>query len=536
MNADVIIQGNNIFTGRDNQTMKGFIAIKDKSIVAVDTGQNMDKYIGNGTKVFRFDNELITPGFHDFHIHLFLGSLSHDSVSVHEARSEREAAVMVKQFADSRPDDPWVLGFNWYHPDWNEAKLPTFHSLDELIPNRPVLVLNAEGHSAWLNSKALDVLGIDEHTPNPPSGEISRDEHGNLTGLLYEGAIRNALPAFQLPRQRRVSIFKKFLAQAAKLGVTGVSDMFAATGYELGDLGLYREFEQNGTLTTRINFLTALDGDLDRARTLRNTYTSSLLRFSGLKQFLDGVPTTYTALMVEPYADNLSTKGEPFLPPEMIEKWVLEADRDGFRVRLHACGDGAVRLGLDVYETAKRKNGRRDSRHTIEHIEVIHPDDIKRFGQLGVIASMQPAHMALTESFTDNAYLNRLGLERQPFTWPIKSLVQSGAPMALGSDFPVVELNPMLEIYRAVTRLHNDGEPKGGWNPAEKITLAEALRYYTLGTAYGNFMEDVLGTIEVGKYADVVVMDRNLFATELEEMLEAKVKLTILNGQVIYED
>lgn len=531
--ADLIIQGNRIFTGKE--MIQGSIAVKDGKILNISKRDGFE-YTGQNTKVYKFENQTIMAGFHDFHVHLTLGCLFEDYANLANARSAREAAQMVKKFADKRPDDEWVLGFSWYHIFWDEKIMPDRSILDELIPDRPVFLLNAECHGAWLNSKGLEMAGINEHTPDPPFGTIVKDKDGQPTGILLETAMKLADQAFHIPEKKAEELLSRFLSAANRLGITSVSDMLPLPGFELGDLSLYRKFEKEGKLTVRNFFLSPLNGDLDQAKELRDTYQSDMLKFSGLKQFLDGVATTYTAYMVSPYSDNPAIKGEPFLPPDLLEQWVTEADREGFRVRLHACGDGAVRLGLDLFEAAAGRNGKRDSRHAIEHIEVIHPDDINRFADMGVIASMQPEHMAITGRFKDNIYPVRLGKERDPFTWPIKTLAESGAYMAFGSDFPVVELDPMLEIYRAVTRQYNDGEPEGGWNPQEKISISEALRHYTYGPAFGNFMEHKLGTIEKGKLADLIVLDRDLFAAESAELLEARVKLTVMNGNVVYKD
>lgn len=532
--ADMIIQGNRIFTGE--KMINGSIVIKEGKIIDVYQHEEIGSYVDSRTQLYKFDNQTIMPGFHDFHIHLTLGCLFDDYINLVDARSAEETAQMVKRFAESRPDDEWIIGFSWYHIFWDKKEMPDRTILDEVIPDRPVFLLNAECHGAWLNSKALEMAGIDENTENPPFGTIVKDRDGKPTGILLETAMKLADQAFKIPEKKMTELLERFLSKANKLGITSVSDMLPLPGFELGDLSLYRKFEENGKLTVRIFFLSPLNGDLSDARELREKYQSDLLRFTGLKQFLDGVVTTYTAMMVDPYSDNPTEKGEAFLPPELLEKWVTEADKEGFRIRLHACGDGSVRLGLDLYEKAGKLNGKRDSRHAIEHIEVIHPDDIGRLAQLGVIASMQPEHMAITEKFEDNVYLTRLGKERDQYTWPIKILGNSGAPMAFGSDFPVVELNPMLEIYRAVTRKFNDGAPEEGWNPKEKIPLAEALRHYTSGPAYGNFMEDKLGTLAKGKLADVIVMDRDLFAADSSELLEAKVVMTVMDGKVVFEE
>lgn len=533
--ADMIIQGNRIFTGKE--MLEGGIAIKDGKIIDACKQGGLEHYIDKHTQIYRFDNQTIMPGFHDFHIHLTLGCLFEDYVNLADARTAEETAQKVKEFADSRPDDEWILGFSWYHIFWDKKEMPDRTVLDEVISDRPVFLLNAECHGAWLNSKALELAGINEDTENPPFGMIMKDEDGKPTGILLETAMRLAADqAFNIPEKKAVELMERFLTKANRLGITSVSDMLPLPGFEVGDLTLYRKFEKENKLTVRTFFLSPLNGDLAQARKLREEYQSDVLKFSGLKQFLDGVATTYTALMVEPYSDNPSEKGAAFLPPELLDQWVTEADREGFRIRLHACGDGAVRLGLDLYEKAEEQNGQRDSRHTIEHIEVIHPDDIHRFAKFGVVASMQPEHMAITEKYEDNVYLSRMGKVRDQYIWPINTLVESGAPMAFGSDFPVVELNPMLEIYRAVTRRFNDGEPGEGWNSKEKIPLAEALKHYTAGSAFGNFMESKLGTLEKGKLADVIVMDRDLFAIESAQLLEAKVKLTVMDGKVVYQD
>lgn len=533
--ADIILISNAIFTSNDEEPFQGAIAIKDQTIIDIGTIDDMKRYQGEETKVYEYGDNLIVPGFNDFHIHLFIGSLWADSVSLSDATSEDEAAQMVKRFADSRPDDEWIFGFNWYHIYWDEKQLPHRKALDKYIPDRPVFLFNDELHGAWVNTKALELMGIDENTPDPPFGEIARDENGVPTGFLYETAMGFAQKVFDnIPKKQQEKLLNNFLRYAAQLGVTSVSDMLPLPNLQLGNLALYKEYEESGKLSVRINFLAELDGDLEKAIALREQYRSDKLRLSGLKQFLDGVFITYTAFLVEPYADNEETRGNTLIPADKVKEWVIEADKENFRVRLHACGDAAVRLGLDCFEEAEKQNGKRDARHTIEHIELIHPDDLDRFEKLGVIASIQPDHMAFDKE-SHNAYPDRVGKSREHLTFPNKLLKDHGATVVLGSDFPVVDMNPMHEIYRALTRVHNDGKPEGGWNPKEKISLADAIVHYTKDAAFGTFMEDKLGTLEKGKLADIVVLDRNLFNVPAEEIKEAKPVLTIMDGKVVYE-
>ncbi|WP_158735666.1 amidohydrolase [Alteribacillus sp. YIM 98480] len=535
--ADTVLKSNAIFTGVEENPISGAVAIKDNTILTITTTEEIKNCMDSNTKVYDFGNKLIMPGFQDFHIHLFLGGLSEVSVSLLKAKSETEAAHMVKAFADTRPDDEWIFGFRWYHVYWKNKKLPTKHSLDCLLPDRPVFLFNDECHGAWLNSRALELLGINRNTSNPPFGKIEKDEDGEPTGFLFETAMGFAQKAFdQISLTQKINMLERFLQKAARLGITSVSDMLPLPGLELGDLEIYKKFEDEGRLTTRIHFLAALDGDLEKARVLRNRFQSNTLRFSGLKQFLDGVPTTYTALLVEPYSDKQNSYGSTLIPSDLIKKWTIEADKYDFRIRFHACGDGAVRLGLDCFEAAQRENGKRDSRHTIEHVEIIHPEDIDRFATLGVIASMQPEHLAVSENFLDNPYLRRVGKEREAYTFPIKTLLNSGAKLAFGTDYPVVGLEPLDEIYRAITRVHDDGKPDGGWNPTEKITLSEALKAYTTGSAFGTFSEQENGILEAGKLADIIVFDRNLFDSTAEEIKNANVIFTMMNGGIVYEN
>lgn len=534
--ADIVLLSDAIFTGETDHPFPGAVAVKNNKILAVETKDAITPYIGATTRTLDYGEQLIMPGFNDFHIHLFLGSLYQQSVSLAGATSEEEAAQMVHNFANEKPNEEWIFGFNWYHVYWTSKELPHKKTLDQLIPNRPVFLINDECHGAWVNSKALELMGIDASTPDPPFGEIVRDEVGEPTGFLYETAMTFAQQAFDLiPIEKQTDLLRNFQQYAASLGVTSVSDMLPLPGLELGNLDLYQQFEETNQLKARIHFLAALNGDLVHAKQLRDSYQSAKVQFSGLKQFLDGVPTAYTALLVDPYSDNEDTSGDTLIPVTYIRKWIDEADKAGFRIRLHACGDGAVRLGLDCLEKAAKQNGKRDSRHTIEHIEVIHPDDINRFAELGVIASMQPEHMAPSETFAENVYPIRFGKERNPYTFPVKTLQETRATVAFGSDFPVVGLNPWLEIYRAVTRKHNDGAPETGWNATEKISLADALRHYTIDAAYGVFREEELGTLTAGKLADITILDCNPFQIDPESWKQAKAVLTMMDGDIVYE-
>jgi predicted amidohydrolase YtcJ len=530
--ADVILSSNAVFTGLSDQPEPASIAISGNKIIAIGSEEEIKPYSDENTKIYSFHDQLIMPGFHDFHLHLMDGAVSMNSAYLFSARSEEEALEMIREFAHSRPEDSWVIGSSWDAGYWDTQQLPNRYSLDRILPDRPALLFHAEGHYAWVNTKALEIAGITRDTENPTYGIIGKDENGEPDGLLYEKAMDAVIAhAYNFTQEQKRKLFTDFLAHAASLGVTAVHDLFATESMEmLYDYELFKEFEDRGELTTRIHVWPALNGDLERAKQLREKYQSDKLRMSGLKQFIDGVITARTAYLLEPYADQPETRGETSFPPETIKKWVAEADKEGFSIRFHAIGEGAIRLALDAYEEAQRENGKRDSRHSIEHIEVIHPDDIHRFKELDVTASMQPDHFAMSER---GVYTERIGTEREKYVFPINTLQKAGARLAFGTDFPIDVLNPLLQIYRAVTRIDSSGEAV--WHPHERITLSEALKAYTAGSAYGTFREHELGTLEVGKLADIVVLERNLFEVPVEEIPETKVQVTIVDGKVVYD-
>ncbi|PGZ98588.1 amidohydrolase [Bacillus pseudomycoides] len=535
--ADIVISSNAVFTGLTDKPIPAYIAIINNKIIAISSEIEIDPYIGPDTKVHHYSDQLIMAGFHDFHLHMLFGSLAEDSVFLADARSEEEAIKMVTDFADSRPEDSWIIGFCWDSNNWDNKGLPNRAALDRVLPERPVILFHMEGHYVWVNSKALEIASINRNTDNPPHGIIAKDENGEPTGILYETA--NALVsnhAFNFSRERRMRMMKRFLGQAAALGVTSVNDLYGSPAMEeLQDFELFSDLDKNGELTARIHLSPPLNDDIERAKQLRDTYASDKLRVSGLKQFVDGVLTGYTAYLVEPYSDKPETLGETAVSPDTMKKWIVEADREGFQIRIHAIGDGGIRLTLDAFEEAQKKNGKRDARHCVEHVEVIHPDEIARFQKLGVIASMQPEHLALGKE-QRIAYVSRIGKEREPFVFAMKTLKDSGAMLAFGTDYPIVQLNPMLGIYRALTRIGYDGSPTEGWNPQERLSLSEVLRNYTLSPAYGSFREKELGTLEVGKLADLVVLNRNLFEIPVEEIRDVQVVLTMVDGAIVFQD
>ncbi|MCR8869462.1 amidohydrolase [Peribacillus frigoritolerans] len=532
--ADIVLSSDAIFTGLTHEPTSGAIAILGDKILSVGSKAEIEPFIGNGTKVFNYGNQLIMPGFHDFHLHIMFSALSLTSINLFEARSAQEVAEKVLEFSKECPEEGWIIGMQWDAGYWHDKQEPHYRILDAVIPDRPVVLFHAEGHYTWVNSKAMELAGVTEEIRDPDFGRYERDKNGLLTGILYEEAQQIVLKeALRLTQNKKETILKEFLRLLTQYGITSVNDLFAPIDDFLQDYDLFEKLDKQGELTTRFHITPELDGNLDKAQILRNKYVSKKLQFSGLKQFVDGTVTGHTAYFLKPYSDQLDICGHPALDPEVLIDRVVKADELGFRIRFHAIGDAAIRLALDAFEEAVRKNGKRDSRHTVEHIEVIDSDDIERFSKLGVIASMQPDHMAASSR---EVYSSIIGPEREKNVFLTKSLLNTGASLALGTDFPVsISLNPMRQIYTAITRVDSSGDPQNTWHPEQKLTLAEALQAYTYGSAHGCFREHELGTIEEGKLADLVVLDRNLFDIPESEVLETKVELTINDGKVVFE-
>ncbi|MDM5286566.1 amidohydrolase [Peribacillus frigoritolerans] len=532
--ADIVLSSDAIFTGLTHEPMSGAIAILGDKILSVGSKAEIEPFIGSGTKVFNYGNQLIMPGFHDFHLHIMFSALSLTSINLFEARSAQEVAAKVLEFSKECPGEEWIIGMQWDAGYWHDKQEPHYKILDAVIPDRPVVLFHAEGHYTWVNSKAMELAGVTEEIRDPDFGRYERDKNGLLTGILYEEAQQIVLKeALRLTQNKKETILKEFLRLLSQYGITSVNDLFAPIDDFLQDYDLFEKLDKQGELSTRFHITPELDGNLDKAQILRNKYESKKLQFSGLKQFVDGTVTGHTAYFLKPYSDQLDICGHPALDPEVLIDRVVKADELGFRIRFHAIGDAAIRLALDAFEEAVRKNGKRDSRHTIEHIEVIDSDDIERFSKLGVIASMQPDHMAASSR---EVYSSIIGPEREKNVFLTKSLLNTGASLALGTDFPVsISLNPMRQIYTAITRVDSSGDSQNTWHPEQKLTLAEALQAYTYGSAYGCFREHELGTIEEGKLADLVVLDRNLFDIPESEVLKTKVELTINDGKVVYK-
>lgn len=537
MKADMIIKSNCIFDSINDEPFGGFVAVKDNRIIAVEKNKDSSSYMGELTVVKEFDDNTVMAGFHDSHTHLIMGGLFKTYVNLADARSEEEAALMVKKAADKDKDKTgWVRGFSWYHVFWDNRTMPTAASLDKYFPDRPVCLIHAEVHGAWVNSKAMEIMGVTKNTSDPFGGKILRDKDGNPTGVFLEAATGLATKyAFDFTSDEEHKIINAFMNAAAELGITSVNDVQPYYHGNMGNLEVYSNMDKAGELTARVHVAPDLLGDLDKVLEDQKKYSSDKLKIGQVKQFLDGVITTHTALVLDEYYDEPCNVGEEMYNLEAIKEAVLEAHKRGLSVKLHSCGDRSAKYAIDYYQKAIEKYGKNKCRHAIEHLELVADDDFDRIKMLGIIPSVQPEHLALTQTFAANPYPEVLGSDRAGRTFPYRSLYEAAGILAIGSDCPVVDNNPFLEIFRAVTRVHNDYMPEGGWNPKEKLPLSTILKCYTYGSAYGVSRENELGSLKPGNFADIVVIDRNLFATDEKDLIDGKVIMTVMDGKIIFE-
>jgi len=529
--ADTIIINAVVHTMDPAQPTAEAVAIYANRIVAVGSNKDIKKLAGPNTRTIDAKKRLLVPGFNDAHTHFLSGGFQLSSVDLRDANSPQEFAARIRTFAEKLPKGKWVTGGDWDHERWPDAKLPTKELIDSFTQDTPVFVNRLDGHMALANSLALKLAGVTRQTVDPPGGVIVRDKSGEPTGVLKDAAqsfVWNVVSPSTF--EEKLDAARAASNYAAKLGVTSVQDMSAGN-----DVGVYQTLLDHGELKTRIYAVSPLPSWERLARTgVRAHFGSEMLRVGGLKGFADGSLGSTTALFYEPYRDDPSTSGiagDEMYPEGVMLKRVSEADRVGLQIMIHAIGDRANDLILSIYEQVERENGKRDRRFRIEHAQHLRAQDIPRFGRDGVIASMQPYHAIDDGRWAEK----RIGKERIKTTYAFRSLLDSGAKLAFGTDWTVAPLNPMLTIYAAVTRRTLDGKNPKGWVPEQKISVEETVRAYTLGSAYAEFQENVKGSIKVGKLADLVLLSRDIFTIDPKDIENVKVVLTMVDGRVVFE-
>ena len=529
--ASLVLLNGRIWTVNDRQPRAEAVACLGSRIVAVGSSAEIRKWIGAGTEVIDLGGKLVLPGFNDAHVHFFSGGENLASVQLRDAKSEDEFRQRIAEFAAKQPAGRWITGGDWDHENWTPARLPTRQSIDAVTAGHPVFVDRLDGHMALANSQALKLAGITRDTPDPPGGTIVRNAAGEPTGVLKDAAMGPMVRAIPEPSGDRIADgVRAAMRYAAENGVTSVQDMSAAPEI----LRVYQTLLARSELTVRISGHQPLaEWQRLAAVGLRADFGGEKLHIGALKGFADGSLGSATALFFEPYLDAPNTAGlanSEMIPESKMQSHILDADRAGLQVAVHAIGDKANHLVLGMYEEAVRQNGARDRRFRIEHAQHLRIEDIPRFGKLHVIASMQPYHCIDDGRWAEK----RIGPERAKGTYAFRALLDSGAMLAFGSDWDVAPMVPLMGIYAAATRRTLDGKHPDGWVPEQKITVAEAIRAYTMGSAYASFDEKIKGSIEPGKLADMVVVSDDILSMPAVEIEKTRVETTVFDGKVIY--
>lgn len=529
--ADLLIIHATIRTMDSSRPLADAVAIYGNRIVAVGKTQEIRRLAGARTRVIDAGRKLVLPGFNDAHVHFLMGGFQLSSVDLRDTKSSEEFAARLGQFAERHPKGRWITGGDWDHERWPGTPLPTKEMIDPTTQETPVFVSRLDGHMALGNSLALKLAGVTRETKDPPGGLIVRaPQTGEPTGLLKDAAM--ALVDRVIPGRtfaEKLAAARAATDHAAQLGVTSVQDMSAGE-----DVGVYQVLLKAGQLKTRIYAVSPLPAWERLARTgVRAPFGNDMLRIGGLKGFADGSLGSSTALFFEPYHDAPETRGLPadqMFPEGAMLKRVEEADRAGLQVMIHAIGDRANEQILDIFKQVAKKNGARDRPFRIEHAQHLRSNEIVRFGPQKIIASMQPYHAIDDGRWCDK----RIGQERSKGTYAFRSLLDTGATLAFGSDWTVAPLNPLLGIYAAVTRRTLDGKHPQGWVPEQRISVDEAVRAYTVGSALAE-SAPAKGRLAPGQLADLVMLDKDIFKIDPVEIERAHVLLTILDGRVVYD-
>lgn len=528
LNADLIVVNAKVRTMDAAKPQAEAIAVKENKIVAVGTNAEIQKLAGANTRTIDARGRLVVPGFNDAHVHFLEGGYQLSSVDLRDAKTPEEFVRRIKEFAAKQPKGRWILGGKWDHENWTPANLPTAAMIDAATPDNPVFIDRLDGHMALANSLAFKLAGVDKNTKDVEGGEIVRDAAGNPSGVLKDAAmayVNKVIPAFSLAEKLEQA--QAATDYAASLGVTSVQDMSSGT-----DVGVYQELARQGKLKTRIYGCSPLSDYSRWQKTgVSRAFGSDWLRVGCLKGYSDGSLGSTTAWFFAPYLDAPNSSGLASDEiPKLLEN-AVGADKADLQVNVHAIGDKANDFVLSTYEKVSRENGAKDRRFRIEHAQHLRMEDIKRFGQLKVIASMQPFHAA-----DDGRWAwKRLDAPRLKGTYAFRSLLDSGATLAFGTDWYVAPLNPMLGIHAAVTRQTLDDKNPNGWIPEQKISVEETVRAYTVGSAFAEFQENVKGSISAGKLADFVVLSADIFTINPNEIRNAQVLTTVVDGKIVYE-
>jgi len=524
--ADIVITSARIFTADDSNPYAEAVAVRGNRIVYVGNNAGAETFCDGDTRVIDGQGHTLTPGFIDTHIHLLSGATWMGYAELRQAQGQEDVKRILREYSEKNPAEEWIIGWRA-----NYGVISTRQELDEIIADRPVYVRAADAHTAWANTKALEAAGIlHNHGEAQTHDTILRDDNGIATGELRENGMKAVLNIIPPPSEAFIRAQLKRAAQ--EFNQTGVTSVHNMNG-NMQDLMVYAAAEDAGELNLRVYVPyrvgpDSTEEDLKEAAEMARVQ-GEYVRGGAVKFFMDGVWESYTAYNLEPYADDPNIKVKPSFSLENFIRFATACDKMGLQMAVHCCGDAAVRQTLDGYEAVQKANGRRDSRHRIEHVEVCHPADMPRFKELGVIASVQLSHAPLTLEESGVAQF-RLGAQRWPFWQPWRDLKNAGAMLSLGSDWTVAPFDPLTHLHVALNRKKLSPESSD-----QRLTLEECLIGYTRDAAYVEFKENEKGQVKEGYLADLVLFSDDLFQVKSEDILSARVVLTIFDGRIVHE-
>ncbi len=528
--ADMIVTNARIYTVDDNRPIAEALAVKDGRIVFVGSERGAEALAGTNTQRIDLDGKTVIPGMVDAHVHLVGLGMALRNIDLVGTRSYEEIIQRAVERARSVPAGEWIRGRGWDQNDWADTRFPTNDALSQAVPDHPVYLTRVDGHAALVNAKALELGGVTAATPDPDGGRFLRDENGNPTGVLIDraqGMVARAIPTTSPNEIREATLAA--IAAANRWGLTGVHD----AGVGSGTIDIFEELAREGRYNLR-NYVMIASNDQTLERYFSRGPQADLydgrLWIQSIKISADGALGSRGAALLEPYVDDPENRGLITTPYERVRDVAMRALRNDFQLNVHAIGDRANRMVLDAFESALNEEPKADHRFRIEHAQVIHFQDIPRFAKLDVIPSMQGSHQ------TSDMYwaINRLGWTRVQGAYAWRSLLNTGVVIPNGSDFPVESPNPLISFKAFVTRQDQDNWPEGGWFAGQRTTREEALKSMTLWPAYSAFMEDVTGSLTPGKYADFVVLDQDIMTIAPARILDAKVLMTVLGGEIVY--
>ncbi len=532
--ADLILRNGRIYTVDSDSGIVEALAVADGKVLAVGTNSEIDRLRDRDTTVIDLVGRFAMPGFNDAHVHLGNAALRTLNVDLSGTTSLEDLKDRLRTALPGRSKGDWVYGRGWDESKWADARIPHRADLDSVTTEHALFLERADGHSSVLNSLALERAGIGPYTPDPAGGVIERDAEGQPTGWLKEKAADKVFAMIPEPTQDQWRDgFLRAMRHALENGVTSVQDdTLRSPGQGETAVTALKQLREKQALPLRVTVWLPFEAPLAELEQWRESLgtTDRWLKAGLLKTNIDGSGGSLSAAMLEPYASAPDNKGLLLLDADTLMQMVIERDAAGFQIGIHAIGDRANRVVLDAFAAAIDRNGRRDSRHRVEHAQFVSAADLDRFGSLGVIASVQPSHL-----LTDLRWApTLLGRERETDAYRWKSFIDSGAHVCFGTDYPVEPIDPMRGLYAAVTRQFETGGPRGGWHPEESLDVATAIAAYTLQPAFAEFEETRKGSLSVGKLADIVVLSSDPIAVMPRALLDTRVDITIVEGNVVY--